>query len=81
MQEVVKLSLGGVILILGFFIGNYLAKKTKEELKPGQKWFKLLIILSGIGAIVSLYTREDVLLFTLLFIIIVTSRSLKRFKR
>jgi len=58
-------------------IGNYLAKLTKEELKSGQKWFKLIIFICLIGAVISLIYRNDIFLFEFLFIAIVTSRSLK----
>ena len=77
MQEIIKLLIGILVLILGIPIGNYLAKITKEELLSGQKWFKLIIIISLIGAFISLIFRNDAILFSLLFISIVTSRSLK----
>ena len=70
--------MGIIILILGAPIGSYLAKITKEELKSGQKWFKIIIVVSLIGSIVSLIVRNDALLFSFLFIAIVTSRSLRR---
>ncbi|MAH03278.1 hypothetical protein CMI39_00650 [Candidatus Pacearchaeota archaeon] len=77
MQEIIKLLVGVLVLILGIPIGNYLAKITKEELKQGKKWFKLIIVVSLIGAFISLIFRNDAILFSLLFISIVTSRSLK----
>ncbi len=67
-----------VILALGIPIGNLLAKFTEEELKSGQKWFKLIILLSLLGGIAGLIFSEDILMFSFLFIAIVTSRSLKR---
>jgi len=76
MQEIYKLIIGIAFLILGIPIGNLLAKVTKEELKKGKRWFRLLIILSLIGAIAFLILGNDALLFGLLFIAIVTSRSL-----
>jgi F0F1-type ATP synthase membrane subunit c/vacuolar-type H+-ATPase subunit K len=76
MQEIYKLLIGIGLLILGVPIGNLLAKFTKDELKQGKKWFKLVIILSIIGAIVFLILGNDVLLFAFLFIAVVTSRSL-----
>ncbi len=81
MQEIIKLIIGVFVLILAFPIGNYLAKITKEELKQGQKWFKVIILLSLIGAIVSLILKRDILFFSFLFITIVTIRSLKIKKR
>ncbi len=78
MNEILKLAIGLVILALGIPIGNYLAKLTKEELKEGSMWFKLIIVFCVIGAILGLIFKNDVLLFSLLFIAIVTSRSLVR---
>ena len=78
MQQFYNFILGVILLILGIPIGNLLAKTTKEELKQGKKWFKLLIILSLIGAFVFLILGNDALLFSLLFIAVVTSRSLKK---
>jgi len=78
MKEIIKFLIGIGVLLLGIPIGSYLAKVTKEELKKGQKWFKLIIIISLIGAIVSLILSNDILLFSFLFIAIVTSRSLRK---
>lgn len=81
MQEIIKILIGIAVLLLGFPLGNFLAKMTKEELKSGQKWFRLAIVLFSIGAIVSLIVGNDILLFTFLFMIIVTSRSIKSKRR
>ncbi len=78
MLEIFKLLIGFVILILGIPIGNLLAKATKVELKPGRKYFKVFILLSLAGAVVFLILGYDAILFTLLFIAIVTSRSLRQ---
>ena len=77
MQTAIKFLIGIGVLILGIPVGNLLARVTKEELKSGQKWFKLIAIACILGAIISLLLREDVLLFTFLFILIVVSRSLR----
>lgn len=66
------------VLILGIPLGNLLARATKEELKNRRVLFKTLIILSLVGAIIFLILGNDALLFGLLFIAIVTSRSLKK---
>ena len=76
MVELLKIGIGTTVLLLGFPIGNFLAKATKEELNQGQKWFKMIIIANLIGAVISLIFRKDFLLFSFLFIAIVTSRSL-----
>lgn len=77
MRELYWLLMGIALLILGIPIGNLLAKVTKEELKQGKKYFLLLIIISLIGAVVFLILGNDAILFGLLFITIVTSRSLR----
>ncbi|HEA46318.1 MAG TPA: hypothetical protein ENH99_00880 [Candidatus Pacearchaeota archaeon] len=81
MTESINLLIGIVVLVLGFPLGHYLAKYTKEEIKSGRKWFKLLIVLSFVGAIAGLIFRDDAVLFSFLFIVIVTIRSLKRGKK
>ena len=78
MQEVIKLLIGLLILILGIPIGKLLAKLTKEELKSGQIWFKLLILISTILGIIGLIIQNDTLMFTCFFIAIVTSQSLRQ---
>lgn len=77
MASFISLLIGIFVLALGFPIGNYLAKETKEELKDGQLWFKLIIIASMIGIVFGLGLRNDALFFTFSFIAIVTGRSLK----
>jgi len=77
MPDLIKILIGIVVLFLGVFIGNLLAKLTKEELKAGQGWFKIIIILSLIIGVVGLIIGDDVLMFAMFFIAIVTSRSLK----
>jgi uncharacterized membrane protein YeaQ/YmgE (transglycosylase-associated protein family) len=77
MQEVIKLMVGVFVLMLGIPIGSFLAKITREELKKNQRVFRAIIIISIIGAIVSLIIWNDILLFTFLFIAVVTSRSLR----
>ena len=74
----INLLIGILVLFLGFPLGDYLAKLTKEELSSGKKWFKLIMLISFIGAIVNLITKNDPLLFGFLFILIVTSRSLRK---
>ena len=78
MNEIIKLVIGILFLIAGFFFGNLLARFTKEELKSGQRWFKLITILGLLGGVLSLVFRNDVLMFSLFFIAIVASRSIKR---
>ena len=76
MQELVKLSIGIIFLILGIPIGDYLKKLTEDEQKDGQKWFRIFIAISVAIGFYGLIIGNDWLLFTLFFIAIVTSRSL-----
>ena len=78
MTEVIKLLIGIIFLLLAWPVGDYLAKLTKEELSAGQKWFKLIILGCMLGAVISAILMNDILLFTFMFIMIVTSRSLIR---
>ena len=78
MNELIKILIGIVFLALGIPIGNYLAKITKEELNSGQLWFKLIILISLIIGVAGLVLGNDILLFTMFFIAIVTSRSLRK---
>jgi len=77
MQEIIRLIIGVLVLLFAFPIGSYVAKSTKEELKSGQKWFKLIVILSLIGGVIGLILGNDILMFSFFFIAIVASRSLK----
>ena len=78
MNELIKLFIGSIILILGIPIGNFLSKTTKEELKSGQIWFKLIVFNSLIIGIIGLIIRNDLIMFSFFFIAIVTSRSLAK---
>ncbi len=78
MKELIRLILGILFLLLGIPIGIFLAKRTKDESKLGQKWFKIIIIISLVGGIVGLVIGNDVLFFSFLFIAIVTSMNLKK---
>jgi len=76
MQEIIKLLVGVLFLTLAWPVGIFLARITKEELKSGQKYFKIVLWLSLILGFAGLIFQNDYLLFTMFFIAIVTSRSL-----
>ena len=78
MNELLQLTIGIIILILGIPIGNLLAKYTKDEKKQGQKWFKRLILIGLFGGLIGLIIKNDPIMFTFFFITIVTSRSLRK---
>ena len=81
MQEIFQLLIGLGVLILAFPIGEVLARKTKEELKQGRMWFKVIVYVSLLGGIAGMLLRDDVLMFSFFFIALVTSRSLRKRKR
>ena len=74
-----------IISLLGLPLGLWLAKLTKEELKQGKRWFKLIILVCIIAIMVSLiYAKGETLLFLILsfvFIIFLTLPSLFEQKR
>ena len=76
MNELIKILISVLILLLGVPIGNILKKYTQEEMKQGRKWFKLLTFICLVGGFVGLIIGNDWVLFSLFFIAIVTSRSL-----
>ena len=78
MNGVIKIVVGILVLILGFPIGSFLASRTKDELKAGQGWFKLIIILGVVGGLIGLIINNDAVLFGFFFISAVTSRSLRK---
>lgn len=78
MEETLKIFIGILLLLLAWPVGDFLAKITKEELKQGQMWFKLITIVGLATAFVALILRNDALLFASSFIAIVASRSLKK---
>lgn len=53
-----------VIALAGYPLGLLLAHYTREELKKGRKWFKLVLMACVLGVIVSLiFSRGENLLF------------------
>lgn len=71
-----SLIFGMFVVAAGVPIGDFLYRKTKEEMKSGQKWFKIIVIIGLVCAIVAIFLNNDFLFFSFLFISIVTSRSL-----
>jgi len=78
MQEIYKILIGIGVLILGFPLGNFLARITRDETKKWQIGFKSIILACLIGAVITLIIGNDAFFFSFLFFAIVLSRSLKR---
>jgi glucan phosphoethanolaminetransferase (alkaline phosphatase superfamily) len=49
-----QIILAIIVALLGYPVGLFIAKSTKEELKAGRKWFKLIMFASIILVIISL---------------------------
>jgi len=81
MNELVKLAIGILVLIMGYFIGELLAKYTKEELEAGREWIMLVVFIGLIGGVIGLILGNDFLLFGFFFMAIVAVRSLKTKKQ
>ena len=81
MQDIYKILIGIGVVILGFPLGIFLSRITKDELKGGQIWFKLIILVSAVGAIIALIFSDDIIFFSFLFFMAVTSMSLKKSKK
>ena len=64
-----------LILILAIPTGYLLAWLTKDELIQGRKWFKLIVLLSSVSAIIFVFYNLTIAL-ALAFISIVTIISL-----
>jgi len=67
-----------LILLTAIPAGFLLAWLTKEELKDGRKWFKLIIALSLAGSVVFLVLKNEAVTLTLVYITIATGISLGR---
>ena len=80
MNEILRISISIFILISGVFLGKSLKKIAIKEIKQGQIYFRILVIASLIGGLISLIMKNDILMFTFFFIAIVTSQSLKKSK-
>jgi len=80
-EEIAKIGVGIAALLLGIPIGNILAMKTKEELRGGQKWFRIILGASLAGGLIGAVFKNDTLMFSFFFIAMVTSRSLRKYRQ
>ncbi len=78
MKELIELGIGGLFLILGIPIGNFISKVTKEEFKHRKAIFNLIVPICLLGGFISMIYENDIMLFTLFFIAIVGGRCLKK---
>lgn len=73
-----QLLIATFVVLLGFPLGYLLAKLTKEELKSGQKYFKILISAFAVCSVAGLIIKNDALFFSSLFFMAITSQSLRK---
>jgi len=76
MVDVIKQLAAVLILVLAFPLGTLLASRTTEELKEGQKWFKAIFFVSLFMGLFSIFLENEFLVFSFLFIAIISSRSI-----
>jgi len=76
----IQLILLVVTVLLGYPIGRFIASNTKEELKAGKIWFKLIMWACIFGMIISIimFKKDDLLslLMSFAFIYIIAFVSL-----
>lgn len=61
-----------LIALAGFPLGLFIAHCTKEELKPGRKWFKLILFVCVVIIFFAfMLLKDEILLFILLVIIFI----------
>ena len=77
MNEFIQIGFGVLSLIIAFFLGKFVASISKDELHMGHKWFETILLISFLGVISSAIFRNDALMFTFLFILVFTSRSVR----
>jgi len=80
-EETIKIIFGIGVLILGIFIGKFLAKITKEELSYSKPWFILISYSSLFVGLIGLFIKNDFIMFGFFFVAIVTSQSIKNKKK
>ena len=67
-----------LILLTAIPAGFLLAWLTKEELKDGKKWFKLIIAVSLAGSIAFLFLKNEIVTLTLVYMAIVSYISMRK---
>lgn len=83
-SETLQIIFSIIATFLGFPVGILIKKLTLGEQKSGRKYFKLLMLGSVLGLIISLiFVRENLLFISeaLIFIILMTLPSLMKCKK
>ena len=67
-----------LILLTAIPAGLLVAWLTKEELRAGKKWFKMIIALSLAGSVIFLFLKNEVVTLTLMYMAIVSYMSIRK---
>lgn len=65
-------------LLTAIPVGLLIAWLTKEELRDGQKWFKLVVLLSCVGSVAFLILKNEIVALSLVYMAIVSYMSVRR---
>ena len=72
--------LESILIFVSIPVGYLIAWLARDELIIGRKWFKILMLISVIGIIAAYIFKEKVILFSFLFILIVSFISFRKSK-
>jgi ABC-type sugar transport system permease subunit len=67
-----------LILLTAIPVGLLIAWLTNEELRDGQKWFKLIALLSCVGSVAFLILKNEIVALSLIYMAIVSYMSVRR---
>jgi ABC-type sugar transport system permease subunit len=67
-----------LILLTAIPVGLLIAWLTKEELRDGQRWFKLIALLSCVGSVAFLILKNEIVALSLVYMAIVSYMSVRR---
>jgi len=80
-MERIKYIFAILVILLAIPLGAYLRHVTGDEVINGRKYIKAIFYLSALFSVLFLILRKDYLVFTCLFILLVSYQSLTTNKR
>jgi formate-dependent nitrite reductase membrane component NrfD len=75
-----KMLLSILVLLTAVPVGLLIAWLAKEELKPGKKWFRIIVLGSVLGLIAGFCLRQYILAWTFAYMAILAGISLIKAK-
>ena len=76
MKEFVRLMIGSVVLVIGYFIGDIVRRQTSDEQKDGKVYFLILTVLGLMSGLFGMIIGKDWLMFFAFFVAMFSSRSM-----